>query len=175
MSRGELKELAASSAMHVERVCTLYSCIEQLVTSESVKPELTSMPLVPVLADVVDGVSLLFDDKGMSLKFRASDICAPVLINRERTVQALSSVLVIAEELSRAPDAVELIASSSSEGIRVTVRNANSFVDALDAETRLRMDIAETNMRSQGAGFEWSLQPFDVQIELKNATPNHSC
>lgn len=175
MSWSELKELANSAAIHVERVCALYSYIEQLVSTESIKPQLTSMHIKPVLEDIVDGVCLLFEDQGMSLNLRVSDKCEPVLISRVRTVQALSSALMIAQTVSRAPDTIELTASPSlTDGVRVDVRSAKSHVEVLDAEAKLRMDIAETNIRSQGATFSWRLQPFNVEIELRKAPQGHS-
>jgi hypothetical protein len=175
MSRGELQELATSSAIHIERVCILYSCIEQLVTTESITPELTSMLIEPVLAEAIDGVNLLFDHQGINLVFQTFGSCEPVLINRARTVQAVSSALLIARVVSRAADTVEMIASPSFPGgVRVVIRNSGSPVDSLDAEARLRMDIAESNIRSQGGSFFWRLQPFDVQIELRKAPLHHS-
>jgi hypothetical protein len=175
MSWSELKELATSSAIHVERVCTLYTCIEQLVSTESIKPQLTPMHIKPVLEDVVDGVCLLFQDRGMTLNLRVSDQCEPVLISRVRTVQALSSALMIAQTVCKAPDTIDLIASpSSTNGVRVELRSCDSDVEALDAETKLRMDIAETNIRSQGASFSWRLHPFAVQMELRKAPGGHS-
>lgn len=174
MSRDELRELAASSAMHVERVCTLYSCIEQLVTTESVEPHLTPTPIVPLIVDVIDRVRRIFEDKGMSLSLRVSDTCQPVLIHNGRTVEALSIVLLIAHAVSGAPDAIELIVSHSpNDSIRVIVRNLNSQVEVLEAEASLRMDIADADIRSQMASFTWSLQPFTVQIDLPKAPPVH--
>jgi hypothetical protein len=170
MSTGELRELVASSTMEVERVCKLFSTLQQLVSAVSVKPELSEIPILPLLTRVTDGVELLFVQDGMFLRSIASDPCPPVLINPARTLQALSSVLLVAHALSQPQDTIELIASaSSSNAVRVVVQNVHSYVDALNAEQSLNMALAEASIRSQQANLSWSLQPFSVQIEFEYA------
>lgn len=170
MSHGELRELVASSALEVERVCTLFTFMQQIVNVMSIKPELSEISLQPLLAHVADGVELLFAEGGMLLRSIASDTCLPVLIDPARTRQALSSVLLIAHALSKPLDTIELIASSTSYGVvRVVVQNVHAYVDAMNAEQSLNMALAEANIRSQQASLSWSLQPFSVQIELKYA------
>ncbi len=176
MSRDELQELATSSAMHVERVCILYSCIEQLVTTEIVEPQLTPTPIVPLILDVMDRVRCIFEDNGMSLNLQVSDTSQPVLIHTGRTMEALSIVLLIAYAVSSAPDGIELIVSRTpANKVRVVVQNQNSQVDVLEAEASLRMDIADADIRSQRASFSWSLHPFVVQIDLPKAPPSYRC
>lgn len=170
MSAEELRELAASSALEVERVCTLFSCLQQLVSVESIKPQLSEEAIPPLLAYVADGVKLLFDEDGMMLDSMVSESCKPALINRARTLQALSSTLLVAHAVSRPRETVELIASPSSDNtVQIVVRNTHSYVDAMNAEQSLSMSLAEANMRSQQASFSWSLRPFNVQIELQRA------
>jgi hypothetical protein len=162
MSIEELRELVASSAVETQRLCTHFSCLQQLVSTESVKPHLSETP--------IDGVNLLFEEDGIFLRSIVSDTCQPVFIDRARTLQALSTVLLIAHAVSHPQDTVELIASSSSSNaVRVVVRNLASYVGAMNAEASLSMAFAEANIRSQQAEFSWSLQPFSVQIELQRA------
>jgi hypothetical protein len=168
LSKNELRELAATSALQVERVCSFFSCLQQLVITESIKPQLCPTPILPLLAYVIDGVNLLYEKDGVSLRSTVPETCQPVLIDRTRTRQALSSVLLIAHGLSRAQDTVEVIASSS-DVVRIVVRNVKSSVNAMDAETSLSMALAEASFRSQQARFSWNLQPFSVQIELQKA------
>lgn len=172
MSVEELRELAASSALEVERVCTLFSCLQQLVSAESIKPHLSETSIQPLIAHVADGVNLLFEDGGMHLRSTVQDTCQPVLLNQARTIQALSSVLLVAHAVSRPQDTVELIASSlSSRTVQVVVRNVNAHISAMNAEQSLSLALAEANIRSQQASLSWSLQPFNVQIEIQGAPP----
>jgi len=156
--------------MEVERVCTFFNFLQQLVVIESVKPQLLEMPIQPLIAYVTDGFNLLFERDGMFLRSMVADSCQPLLINRARTLQALSSVLLIAHGVSHAQDTVELTASSSSSNaVKVVVRNVKSYVDAMNEEASLSMVLADANIRSQRGSFSWTLQPFSVQIQFDEA------
>ena len=169
MNSDELRELTASSAVEVRRVCTLFSCLQQMVMAESIKPQLSSTPILPLLAYAAEGVNLLFQQDGITLSSVVPDTCPSALINRARTLQALSRVLLVVHGLSAAQDTVELIASSSANGVRIVVRNLHLSVAVINLEARLSMAVAEANMRSQQAGLSVSLQPFTVRIDLPKA------
>jgi hypothetical protein len=169
MNSDQLRELTASSAVEVQRVCTLFSCLQQMVMAESIKPQLSSTPVLPLLAYAAEGVNLLFLEDGITLSSVVPDTCPPALINRARTLQALSRVLLVVHGLSAAQDTVELIASSSADGVRIVVQNLHLSVAVIKPEASLSMAVAEANMRSQQAGFSLSLQPFTVCIDLPRA------
>lgn len=172
----ELLELTTSSYIEVERVCALFDYLQQLVLIASVKPSLTTVPILPLIADAAHGVYPLFENDGLTLTSIMPDACAPVLIDSVRTLRALSSVLLIVHGLSRARDTVELIVSSSlPNSIRIVVRNLSLYLDALSEEASLSMALADANIRSQQAAFSWSLQPFSVQIELQKEQIAHCC
>jgi hypothetical protein len=171
MSLIELRELARCSAMEVERVCTFFSFMQQLLACESQKPQLSAMSIEPLLAHVADGVNQWFEKDGIVLRSTVADSCRSVLINRERTLQALSSVLMVARNVSHVKDTIELVASpSSSHAVKIVVRNTKAYVDAMNEEASLKLVLAEANLRSQQATCSWCLQPFSVQIELENAS-----
>jgi hypothetical protein len=169
MNCDELRELAASSAVEVQRVCASFSCLQQLVITESIKPEVSPTPILPLIAYAADGVNLLFQQDGIALNSVLPDTCPLALINRARTLQALSTVLLVVHRLSAAQDMVELIASSSTHAIQIIVRNLRLSVAVIDAEASLSVAVAEANMRSQQAGLSLSLQPFTVRIDLPMA------
>ena len=166
MNSDELRELTASSEAEVQRLCTLFSCLQQLVMIESIRPHLSPTPILPLLAYAVDGVNLMFQQDGIALSSILPDTCPPVLIDRARTMQALSRVLLVAHRLSCAQDTIELIASPSADAVQIVVRNLHLSVAVIDAEASLSMAVAEANMRSQQAGLSLSLQPFTVRIDL---------
>ena len=132
-----------------------------------------SAPLLPLLAYAADGVNLLFQQDGMSLRSVLPDTCPPVLVHRARTLQALSGVLLIVHELSRAQDTVELIASASANAVQIVIQNLNLSAAMINSEARLSLAVAEANMRSQQAGLSLILQPFTVSIELSRAPVAH--
>ena len=169
MNLDELRELTARSAAEVERACALFGCLQQLVMAESIKPQLSPTLILPVLAYAAEGVDVLFQEDGISLRLVGLDSCPSVLIDRARTLQALSRVLLILHGLSRPQDTVELVATQSASAVEVVVRNPNVSVAAINAECSLSMAVAEANMRSQHAKFALSLSPFTVSIELPKA------
>ena len=169
MSTAELRELTESSAVQVQRVCMLFRSLQQLVMAEGNKAHLFPCPILPVLAHVVDGVDLLFLKAGVSLRLSVPDYCPPVFLDRARTIQALTSVLLIAHAVSSARDTVELILTSTADTVQIVIRNVDSQVRGMNAEAQLSMAVAEANMRSQDARFRLSLRPFQVQIELQKA------
>jgi hypothetical protein len=169
MNSDELRALTASSAAEVQRVCTLFSSLQQLVMAESIKPQLSPTPLLPLLAYAAEGVNLLFQQDGISLRLVLPDTCPPVLIHRARTLQALSRVLLVVHGLSRTLDTVELIASASANEVQVVIQNLNLLAATINPEAKLSMAVAEANMRSQQAGLWLSLQPFRVRFELPRA------
>jgi hypothetical protein len=169
MNSAELRELTASSAVEVQRVCTLFSCLQQLVMAESLRPQLSPTPILPLIAYAADGVNLLFQQDGITLTSVVPDSCPPVLIDRARTLQTLSRVLLVVHGLSAARDMVELIASSSASAVQIVVRNSNLSVAEINPEARLNMAVAEANMRSQQAALSLSLQPWTVRIDLPMA------
>lgn len=172
----ELRELLLTSAGEVERVCALFSCMQQLVSTETVKPHLGATQILPLLSNAIEGVELLFQEDGMALSVMKPEVCAPVLIDAGRTLRALSSILVVAHSVSRAMDTIELIVSCSSpDAVRIIARNRDSKITAPRAETRLGMAIVEAMMRSQQARFSWTLDSFEVQLELQKAPRQDYC
>ena len=99
MSTEELRELTASSSDEVQRVCTLFSYLQELVVAESIKPKLSATAILPLLGSAVEGVQLLFHQQGIILSSTLSATCPLVLINGPRTLRALSSVLLTVHAL----------------------------------------------------------------------------
>jgi hypothetical protein len=168
LSFEELKELVASSSVEVERVCDLFDNLQQIVNIASNKPALTAAPILPLIVEAADGARVLFEQDGMVLSSLLPDACDPVLMDKVRTLRALSSVLQMVHGLSNEGDTVELIVSSSPpNSIRIVVRNLNLFLDAPSEAASFSMAIADANIRSQQAGFSWNLRPFSVEIEFQ--------
>ena len=167
MSLIKLRKLAAASAIEIERVCTYFDFLQRLVESESLKPQLSAVRIAPLVSYATEGFNLLFERDGMFLRSVVSERCQSALIDRVRTLHALSNVLLVAHGVSHKLDTVEVIASSPSpSAVRIIVRNTNSYAGAMNEESYLRMALAEANIRTQKATLSWSLEPFSVQIEF---------
>jgi hypothetical protein len=109
----------------------------------------------------------MFEKDEMCLSSMVPTTCESVLINRMRTEQALSSVLLIAHAFARKRDTIDLMAASTANTVQIVVRNVNSSIEAMSTETSLSMALAEANIRSQQGTFSSRLRPFRVQIELQ--------
>jgi signal transduction histidine kinase len=168
MSKGELRELAARSAEEIERICLLFSLLRELVSAEKAKPKLSAISFEPVLTRAIDGANHLFEQNGILLRSVMPEIGQLVLINEAKLLQALSSVLFVAHDLSSPKDTVEVFASSHPpDTVRLVVRNWAARSDSLSAVNRLNLVLAEANIRGQQGNFFWSLNPFKAQIELR--------
>jgi signal transduction histidine kinase len=166
MTLTELRLLAANSAKEVERICTLFSYMQQLVINESVEPRIAEAEIVSLMDDVTDGLELLFRESEMALKIVLPDVCNTVVIDSVRTRQALSSVMLIAHAISHKGDTIELTATSSSHSVQIVVANSQRNPSILNAEARLSMALAETNIQNQRGSFKYDLNPFYVCVEL---------
>jgi len=169
----ELRELTASSFEEVQRVCTLFRYLQELVIAESIKPHLSATALLPLLVSAAEAVQLLFHKDGMVLTSTVPEACPLVLINGPRTLRAFSNVLLTAHALSSARDHVEVVASTSIHGMEIVITNSSLSMTPPNAEARLSMATAEANIRSQQAGFAWTQQPFKVLIDLPKAPLIH--
>ena len=163
MTDGELRELAASSAVEVQRVCTYFSCLQQLLLAE-VEPLLLPAPILPLLADAVDGVRLLFQSDGISLVAHLPDSELIARVHRGKTLEALTRVLLVAHALSEKNDTVEVIVSVTVDAAHVTVRSTNASARTINAELSLSVAIAAANLRGQHVDFYHSLRPFEAHI-----------
>src|SRR5664279_3180694 len=73
MSLSEILETATSSAFEVERVCMIFNYMQKLVVTDSKQPNLSSVLIRPLIAEVTEGVNLLFENDGMFLKSAVPD------------------------------------------------------------------------------------------------------
>jgi hypothetical protein len=169
MNTADLRELAASSAVEVRRVCNLFTGMQKIVLAGSLRPEVSLLSILPVLTRVAEELSPLFDKDGMSLRSQAPGSCPLVLMNRARTQQALAAVLLVARAHSHGHDTIELLATSSRQAVEIVIQNSNAFIPRLNVEADLSMALAETNIRSQRGSFSLSMQPFRVRIEFDHA------
>ncbi len=111
----DLRKLTASSMSEVQRVCTLFHLLQQLVAAESA-PVVYSMTLVPpLLLQVIDGLNQLFTQEGVHVHCVVREPCPPLVLDRGRILQALVNVLLAANTVSRRHDTVEVTVSSGLE------------------------------------------------------------
>lgn len=169
MSGDDLRHMVDTSAEHIDRLCTLFGYLQQLVAAESLEPKLWPVEVHPFVADVVDGIELWFQTSGISLFADVSATCGLALIDSSKMQQVLSTVLMVAHGLSARGDQVELSAKPSTESIKITIRNSNSTAETLSSEGALGFAAAEAATRRQNGNFTYTLNPLVVSINIPKA------
>jgi len=167
----ELRELVSNSADQVERVCSLFSLLQEFLIADMDMPQMAPVPLEPLLSQAVDGVIRLFQDGGKGLDASPAGVGMIVLADSARLGQVVSSMLLVACGASRHGESVELVTSHAGEGVLIEIRQSGSETCGLSDEARLFVALSEAKIRGQLGRFSWSMKPFSVQIALHFAPP----
>jgi hypothetical protein len=172
MNVDQLRALIVDSAAEVERLSNLCGYMQGFVIAESTEPDLSEQDLKLMLGHVAEGMDLFFKEAGMTLEVKLPDGEEAVFVDQKRMFQALSRVLLVVYELSVKKDTIEFLASTSSEGARITIRNVDAY-KALGKEAAFKMTLAETNIGRQGGRLTWTAEPFLAHIELQTIPSPH--
>jgi hypothetical protein len=170
MDRDELVKLALSSSQEVERLCIVLGYLQQFVAIQRSNPKLAHVEMAILIADVIEGLHLLFRDAGISLVSLVPNACDPVLINAAKVSHALGAVLLVAYGIAKRKDTVELAVSCLLNTVEIEVRTLGSHMASIDADMSLRLGMAEANIRSQKGIFSWAIEPFYAKISLRKAS-----
>jgi signal transduction histidine kinase len=166
-SAEDLRKLVRQSSREVERLCVLFSYLQQFVNTASIEAEVAIQALPGLLNHALEGVDLLFADAGVVLTYRQTEVPIPyVLVDSSRLEQAMCGVLLAA--LAQSERGSEVIVVSSLDGNFVTISVGTAMVPAgtIATETKLTMALAAANLRSQGANMTWSDRPLAAHITL---------
>ncbi len=169
MDAVELQRLAVDSAAQVERLCTLFNYLQEIVLAETGEPKLSSFPLRDVLESVVDGVDLWFRDAGITLALHFEQPSDIIFADKARLTQAISSLAVLMHGLSKSGDTVTFTAIPEGDSTEIRFANGKSEGTSLDAETRLRLALIETNVRKQRGAFLLQADPLEFRLRVPNA------
>jgi signal transduction histidine kinase len=164
MGREELVGLASSSIEEIERLRIALGYLQQFIAIRRSTPKLASIDVCVVIADAIDGLQLLFREAGIHLDSRVPRVCGPVMINAGKVSQALNAVLLIAYEVAKQKDTVELTLTCAGETVGIEVRTVTAHTVPVNADMSLRLRIAEAIVRSQNGLFLWGSEPFFAKI-----------
>ncbi len=169
----DLRKLVRRSSKEVERLCLLFSYLQQFVAVESAKAEPEVEPLRGLLRHTLEGVDLLFAKAGVALICRqAEDAALYVRVDSSRVEQALCAILLVVLGSAGRGDNVVVSATARGAHVEIVVEPALAAAAAMMAETRLRMALAQANLRSQSASMTWNEDSLAVKISLPvAATP----
>ena len=169
LDASELHQLAIDSAGQVERLCTLFNYLQEIVLAETSEANLAEVPVNGVLEHVVDGVGLWFQDTGLSLEFAPADPALLIVADRSKLSQAISSLAFLMHGLSKPGERVTLSTVVGSQCVDILMVNEDAHISNLTSEARLALALVETNVRRQHGTFSYSIQPLEMHVHVPNA------
>jgi hypothetical protein len=173
MSELQLRELIKDSSNEIERLCRYFAYMQQFVVVESEPPTCELDDIGRLVAHTFDGVDILFAEAGVQLGSQVSaGQFLPVLVDSSRFEVALSEILLVVLRLTGQGDSVTVLQSSTQESIEVVVNRAGSSPIVMPNEMRLRMALADANLRTQRMDLKWQADPFRATIQWQRAEPS---
>ena len=164
----DLQRLLKQSAKEVERLCLLFSYLQQFVLTESIPAESEIEDVPRLLMHAVEGVDVLFAEAGVGLAmYDIERLPRFSLLDSSRFEQALSAILLVVLDKATRGDEVGVARSQHGTSVQIYLRQApaaTAATAAMAADARLSMALAAASLRSQGSELTWQEHPFTAQI-----------
>jgi signal transduction histidine kinase len=151
---------------HVERTCDLFESMQELVSASHIDPDCEPIDLREALGSVLEDRKASLRASGIELLIELPKMLPLVLGDIKRTHQALSAALDCAVSISSPGDYIELRVSIHNEFVELNLQNSGIRDRAIQATHRLKLTLAEVNIRSQHGKYECVEYPFEVFIAL---------
>ena len=154
------------SREQIERACSLFEHLQDLVIAKRNRATCTSLDLSHLVTEIVTYKKGAIQASGAelttSLPSRPVFICGDV----PRTRQAIGATLGVAIALSEPGDAIDLSLEEREGSAELAIRNRRRHGNVPNSSQHLSLALAETNIRSQRGEFKRALDPFSVQFAL---------
>jgi len=154
------------STQQVERLCSQFECIQDLVIASQTQAECAPIELSGLLAAVVRDKQAELKTSGIELRVVIPGSLPAVLGDATRTLQALLAGLKMAASVSIAGDEVDLLANAGNGYLDLVVRSGRTRGRSLNSSERLGLFLAEMNILSQQGKYECTDDPFRVVLRL---------
>jgi light-regulated signal transduction histidine kinase (bacteriophytochrome) len=154
------------STQNVERTCSLFECLQDLVIASQIEANCEPMELSQLLADVADDQKTALQASSVELRIAIPDSLPNLRGDAARTMQAISSALKIAASVSSPGDVVELLAKARNGFVELILQNSRINSRPLNSSERLSLALAEANIRSQQGKYDCVEDPLRVFIAL---------
>jgi signal transduction histidine kinase len=166
LSDEDRKRYSDISAEQVERACSFFQSLQQMLALCQNQPERARIDVAAMLAPVVEGQKETFAAAGLGINVLIPYELPAAAGDMDRTLQALFAVLKIAVAISQPGGVTELRVNHWRGFVVLSVRNAVAHGRRLNAAERLSLALAETNLRSQHGKYEFAEDPFHVSLAL---------
>ena len=127
---------------------------------------ISTFDLREALGSVLEDRKASLRASGIELLIELPKMLPLVLGDIKRTHQALSAALDCAVSISSPGDYIELRVSIHNEFVELNLQNSGIRDRAIQATHRLKLTLAEVNIRSQHGKYECVEYPFEVFIAL---------
>jgi hypothetical protein len=154
------------SREQVERTCSLFEGLQDLVIAKRHKSNDTSFDLTHLVTALVTDLKSSREVPGAELNVNLPG--KPVVLYGDAawTRQAAGAVLKVGLSLSEPGDVSEVLLEDLGDSAELTVRNSKRRAMPLNSLHLLRLALAETNMRTQNGRYECIADPFCVRLLL---------
>ncbi len=169
LSESDLRESVSNSAREIERVCSLFGIVRQLIAIERFAPELENLISADLIAEAVGGVDRLYEERRIGLRV-GSEGPYMMMAHRKRALQSLTILLLTACALSDVGQSVEINSQATSRYVSIGMKNPDVELKYLDAHHKLAMTLVESSIRGQQGKFGYELQPFGARLRFKKAS-----
>ena len=154
------------SSQHVERTCSLFECLQDLVIASQIEADCGLVELSEVLAEVVEEQKAALEASGVALRIDTPTALPSVQGDTARTLQALSAALKVAASASSPGNLVELLVTVRNGFVELILQTRPVHGRPLNSSERLSLALAEANIRSQQGKYDCVEDPLRVFIAL---------
>jgi hypothetical protein len=162
------------SAAQLERTCTLFTRVQDLVTARFVEAERSRYEVWEIIAPLIEARKQLLQAAGAGIAVASQGPWQPVVGDLHRTEQAVTAVLQIAGEMAERGDVIEISAAPHAGFLEITIENTRKQKKSIGSAARLNLALAEENVLSQQGRYELTREPFKVLLALPIEDPGPS-
>jgi hypothetical protein len=174
MSKAELRKSLQTAAAEIDRVCLYFDYLQQFVLIETSKPSCDPDDVIGLLTHSMQGVDLLFANAGADFTLEnAGEGGFLADVDPMRFEEALTRIFTVLLRLVSRDDRVRIKVAPDERTINVVLERNTTEPSVLRAESRLTMALADANLRTQGVGLTWDLNPFTASIRFPESHSTH--
>jgi hypothetical protein len=166
IAEGKQRRYLELSIQQVERACSLFECLQDLVIANQTEADREPFDLPELLTAMVEDRKAEFQTSGVELRLVMPSSLQPVLGDVSRTLQAILAALKIAVSFSSSGEVLELAVTTRDGSAELILQNSRTYPITLDSPQRLSLALAEANIRSQQGKYVWREDPFIVSLSL---------
>jgi hypothetical protein len=172
LSAADQRRYVDLSAEQVERACSLFQNLQQLLAASQVAPECEPVNMVTMLWPAIEHQRTALSPAGLRVDVTIPDDLPTVAGDMDRILQAVFSGFKIAASVSAPGDVIELTAAPWQDYVELNIRNHHSHGRRLSSSERFHLALAETNIRSQNGKYECTEDPFHFSLALPVLNPS---